>query len=162
MYNQTTITAAAVAGSATGTLSATPGVNIAVGDEFGVRRTVQSDGQTVSGESPSVWYTVSGVDTVSETKTLTLSEAFAETSNPTATFITAQVSDLEAFRPGRLRLALAEYAAADALLSRSPVVAAALGQAAAAAVAGYADDTAGYIFKETAIYTMFPQLFARR
>lgn len=106
-YNTTAVTLSAAASSGA----------IAVGDQFGVCRTSQSDGESVVvGETPVLWYEISAIDGTS----ITLSTAFEEPTETVANFVIAQVPDVESYAPGRAGFTLAWYAAGLDLRARAP------------------------------------------
>lgn len=77
--------------------------NIVAGDEFGV---VPADNQL-----PFQWYTVSSFTEASPSTMVLKGDGYAQITAGTATFVTAQVSDLETNFPGKLREAMILLAA---------------------------------------------------
>lgn len=158
MWAPTAITVAVTQGSPVVTFSGVL-ADVRADDEFGVRPTTQCDGTALSGQSPFLWYRVQSVDTVA--KTATLSSNYLEATNGAAQFVTAQVSDLEIYRPGKLGLILAEYAVALVMSARDPEAAAGMASMVAGALAAYRDDTTGYTFAEPNFGAKYPGAFER-
>lgn len=137
IWRPSVVTAAVVNGSKTVTASDVLG-SVLAGDEFGVRPTANFDGDVVSDESPWLWYRIASVDTAAHT--LMLDENFGETSATTAQFVTAEVGDLEAHRPGKLGYSMVEFAVSLALRKESADESDRLATLALTALSSYSED----------------------
>jgi len=115
---QPATTAACTVASASVTLSGAQ-TGFAAEDEFGVIWTTQTDGETLPASlnpSPTIWYMATAVASTA----VTISPVFAEPTNGTATWMAAQVSDLEKQMPGKMGFALPTYAAGLLLKAVAP------------------------------------------
>lgn len=105
LWNPSSITATATKDSPTIALSGAIETGLcAVGHEFGIRLTTQSDGAAAgTTEPPQTWFSISALDTGADE--ITLSEDWPYPTETSKAFITAEVPDLELAFPGRLGFA---------------------------------------------------------
>lgn len=98
--------------------SAVSADQIAAGDEFGVALTTQSDGSSIHGATPSLWFVVESLDVA--LTSLTLAEPYPGASVSSVNFFSAQVPAIERMFPGLYGYLVAELAVARILSTRAP------------------------------------------
>jgi hypothetical protein len=117
LLNDSGVTASTGAESARVTLSASIAGRYAVGDEFGIVATLQTDGTAIPNPlSPHVWYAITDKEEVAATQnaaaytTLTVAHTFTAAASGLR-FVVAQVPDVEHDMPGEWGMAIPDYAA---------------------------------------------------
>ncbi len=117
--SQYSVTATMTNGSRVVSLSsAVSAGQIVAGDEFGVALTTQSDGSSMLGATPSLWFPVESLDVALTSVTLT--EPYSGESASGVHFFSAQVPAIERMFPGMYGNHVAELAVARILSTRSP------------------------------------------
>lgn len=117
IYKPTDLTATVAYGASQTTVTINGGTppdgNIiaAGGDEFGVVRTEQSDGSTVSHGEPHRWYKIASLTAGPDNINLEAETPFDEPSATALDFVVSQVLDIDKWHPGRFGWYIPLYAA---------------------------------------------------